>query len=117
MSNTYEELAPTLSVLLTQEEIIAKKEEVAINTIVVESYQPILTKEVVDITLNYIRWMGASAIPWEHKKYYNNGPQDIVIKVCAETGNSNAITEDQVRTIYNEWKMIENLTIPEVAAE
>jgi hypothetical protein len=104
----YKTLAPILSGALTLEEIAIKKEETKKNSVVSPSALPKLTKEVIEFTLKYVQWMGASSIPAAFKKYHNNGPQDIASKVCAKMGNKFAITEEQVRAIYEEWKMIES---------
>ncbi len=111
MSKKYKELAPTISALITKTEIKAKKTKITEETSPInyhEQYTPTLTKQAVEVALEYIRWLGASSIPWEYKKYYNNGPQDIAVKVCMDLGDKYAITEEQVRTLYSEWKMIES---------
>jgi len=107
MSKKYKELAPTISALITKNEIKVKKDKISNEQSFVFNFvEPVLSKEAVEIALEYIRWMGASSIPWEYKEYYNNGPQDIAIKVCKKLGDR-AITDEQVRVLYNEWKMIE----------
>lgn len=109
MSKKYKELAPTISSLISKDEMKIKKDKISNESSLNVSFvndSPTLSKEVVELALDYIRWMGVASIPGQYKKFYNNGPQDIASKVCEKLGQR-AISEDQVRMLYNEWKMVE----------
>lgn len=102
MAETYKSIAPIIATAITKETdaaVLIPEKVMEITPVV-----PILTKAVVLETIKYVRWIGNNIYqPAQYASERTNGPRDIVNRVCKTCG-PNAINEQQVLQIIQEWQ-------------